>query len=320
MLSSKVLYIIGASLVGIGGLALYLLLAFAWPYGTPTVLNLANVPPPPIAFPTYTPFPTFKPWPTSTMDNRPTRTPGPTATLEIGLIPAQLIPRHDPSPMQLTGRWRGWVNDKLIEVSAGSEGPSGDPMQGLIAVDVARIFGAPLFPVSDYCCMQIYRTSDRPGALQIRSVDGLFVTLVSADGKSTYVFDLATNTWVDQGSARPPVTPASDSLQRAGMIVYSRFLFESTAMINMIIPRVWVDAGSETSFGDIQQGVLRITHELEGQETYPTPLRAGPIRIVSLGTSTVVVTSLDGQYTFYFDLPSSTWISSNPTPSVLTLP
>jgi hypothetical protein len=320
MLSSKFLYITGTILISVSILSIVVLLALVLPYGTPTNLDLSIVRSTQVTLPTTTPYPTPVPWKGSgSTSEQYGRTPGPTRTPELGMLPIRHISSFDPSPMSFTGRWRGWIDGKLIEVSAGSEGSSGNPMQGIVAVDVAHLWDEWPFTISDYCCMQIYRMPDSSGALFIQSVDGSRVTLGSEDGR-TYVFDLEINDWVVQGNVRPTAKPDSNSVQSAGMRLYSRVLFEDTAMHSAIFPRVWTDAGSENSSGDPQQGILRITREREGSQLYPTPRKVGPIRIVSLGLSTVVVTSLDGQYTFYFDLPSRTWVSSNPTPSVLKLP
>jgi hypothetical protein len=134
----------------------------------------------------------------------PTRTPGPpptypTYTPVLGMLPGEPDFSKNPKNPIINSGWRGWLDGRIVELRAGSQGKARDPGQGVLIVNVW----------SD--SYDVYDTPRRMGPVRIVSMDGTRVTLVPVDFRTPgvlqtpwatqtpgtyFVFDLATRQWL----------------------------------------------------------------------------------------------------------------------------
>jgi len=126
-------------------------------------------------------------------------TPGPTSTVELGML-SGCPPPANPRQPEFVSCWRGVINGHYVDVQTGRYTGEGAQSQGILMVNVWRD--------NDYSTLtrDIYETQERVGTIRIVSVEGTRFTLSPYDHRTpgptatpgvTFVFDLSTRQWVN---------------------------------------------------------------------------------------------------------------------------
>jgi len=133
--------------------------------------------------------------PPATSSN-PLGVPRPVETLPP--ITPGIIDKPEPrTSMLFVNRWLGYIGDQAVVVYAGSR--RYDHTQGLVYVERLNRDRTPI-------STNRYETSAKAGPLEVVSVEGARVELLTENGEA-YVFDLETNQLIEPTGTPPPATP-----------------------------------------------------------------------------------------------------------------
>ena len=278
-------------------------------------VDARNSPPPTLEL-TPRPLPTNAP---TIVANIPRRRAGAGTILETSLAAF-------PSYYSNRNQWFMEKGDKIIRVFAGAQRGDGakeldKPWPGLLIVVVSSMDNNNYFPSEGGA----YQTPVRVGPVRIVDANGMQLTLVSDNGQ-VFVFDVSTRKFISQ---KPDFTYSR--MAGAGQIVESGVppvplpedVFTNQWYEDKEGIRITLLAGSEAK--DDRQGVVAVVTTSQNQpeplskETYPAPIRFGPLRVFDANGEKVTVTA--GDNIFVFDVSSRRFISwPNMPPDLSILP
>lgn len=141
----------------------------------------------------------------------PTETPGPTATLQVGIQQGNYVSysRDIFIPTEnINNLWADFVNGNAVQVFAGSQAEQDENWRQDHPEWVAQGAQGVLYVVVNYDWLKhnLYPTPSRHGAVHFIAACGTKLVLQAADG-TTFVFDAATLSYVDNAPVCPTVTP-----------------------------------------------------------------------------------------------------------------
>lgn len=208
-----------------------------------------------------------------------------------------------------------------------------DPAQGVIALTGDIFF----YGLEN---SHIYRTPLKVGPVHITSVHGALFTLASSDGKTQFVFDVATRRWVPpRGNPQPTL--------KSGWVDWRSGWAECYAFSGTLEPQFYscwqgtvkgttlrINAGRDSGLARIYPpgetpiptkvadsgccfGLLTVanvgSNGIPGQpDTYSTSEKVGPLYIVAIEGTTVTLASYDPRLrnlTLTFDIATRKWVN-----------
>lgn len=241
----------------------------------------------------------------------PTTPPRPTRVLGLynGCI--------DPDPYYTyRSCWVGRHDNEYLFVSAGAIKP--DPTQGMLQVYTTTLDELTWGPEHTYF------TPAKAGPVLITTSTGNRLTLRAENG-TVFTFDVLTRQWVNtNASPAPSVTPWPTSVPQPTPVVgpqsecawgiHNGFFDNSCWVVQLNNDYLYLFGGwlyniRSGDLSDETMGALLVSGNTT--EWYPTPQQIGPVRIVTVQGSSVILQTTNTQsapVTFVFDLLTRRWV------------
>jgi hypothetical protein len=217
------------------------------------------------------------------------------------------------SLFSIKNQWYAEINGQRIGVYAGSS--KSDSAQGLLIVDVR--------PDNSMTASGVYSSPLQAGPLRIVGAQAQQL-IVTSRSNAMFVFDLVSRQWISPLPAWIDRPVGTGTIHESGQsdLPPGAGLFENQWSKQVGQQEIRVYAGAEVA--DNTQGLVVVTVSAPGQprtvQSYQTPIRKGPVRIVDASGDRLILTS--EKQLFIFDITSRQWVSplSGPSPSPIQSP